>query len=372
MNKPEGDRRQATAVALRGLSKSFNDVTAVQPVNLEIGDGEFFSILGPSGCGKTTLMRMISGFEQPTTGSIELAGDNVTHVPTRSRDLNMLFQSYALFPHLTVRKNVSFELEVRRYPRRDIERMVDQALNLVKLGHLAERKPDQLSGGQRQRVALARAVVSHPKLVLLDEPLGALDQQLRKEMQLELKRMQREVGITFVYVTHDQDEALTMSDRIAVMDHGVIQQVGTPTEIYDRPSTRFVASFIGDCNLFDCQILEQERDGYCQVEIAGIGTVRGVLAEPAGAPRSGTALLRPERLSLSPTVNELPGANSRAATIKSAVFHGDRWRFIVDVNGVDISVSASSAEVDGAVERYAPGSPATVYWNSSDLGIVIR
>ncbi len=284
---------ETPAVRLTGITKTFGDNMVVQPLDLDIRQNEFFSILGPSGCGKTTLMRMITGFETPTDGSIELAGSSVDGLPTRKRDLNMLFQSYALFPHLTVFENVAFELRVRREPKKDITRRVQDALDLVRLGDLGERKTDQLSGGQRQRVALARAVVSRPAVVLLDEPLGALDQQLRKEMQIELKRMQRDVGITFIYVTHDQEEALSMSDRIAVMWKGRLLQIGSPQEIYDAPATEFVASFIGSCNIIPAI---SAGPGNAPT-VAGIGEVPAVAvgaAEPAGSHVS--VAVRPERM----------------------------------------------------------------------------
>ena len=215
-------------VELRDVSKLFGDVTAVDNINLQIADGEFFSLLGPSGCGKTTTLRMIAGFEQPTVGEIFLHGRPVAGIPAHKRPVNTVFQNYALFPHMTVRQNVAFGLEMKKVPKDEMDQRVGEALELVQLGGMGERKPKQLSGGQQQRVALARALVNHPEVLLLDEPLGALDLKLRKEMQFELKQIQEELGITFIYVTHDQEEALTMSDRIAVMDMGVVQQVGTP------------------------------------------------------------------------------------------------------------------------------------------------
>ncbi|GIV92754.1 MAG: hypothetical protein KatS3mg056_1463 [Chloroflexus sp.] len=231
------------AIELRDVVKRFGDVVAVDHVNLQIRDGEFFSLLGPSGCGKTSSLRMIAGFELPTAGSILIHGREMGITPPHLRPVNTVFQSYALFPHMTVAQNVAFGLEMRKTPKAEIAHRVREALELVRLTGLEERRPRQLSGGQQQRVALARALVNHPEVLLLDEPLGALDQKLRKEMQLELKSLQARVGITFVFVTHDQEEALTMSDRIAVMNKGKILQVGTPTEIYERPNCRFVADF---------------------------------------------------------------------------------------------------------------------------------
>ncbi|ANF32515.1 spermidine/putrescine ABC transporter ATP-binding protein [Leifsonia xyli] len=359
---------QPPAIRLTGVTKTFGSNTVVQPVELTIGDNEFFSILGPSGCGKTTLMRMIAGFETPTGGSIELAGRSVESLPTRKRDLNMLFQSYALFPHLSVRDNIGFELKVRgrkRFP--DRESAVDAALALVHMERFADRKPSELSGGQRQRVALARAVVSRPAVVLLDEPLGALDQQLRKEMQVELKRMQREVGITFVYVTHDQEEALTMSDRIAVMSEGRVQQVDAPREIYDRPANRFVAGFIGTCNLFDA--VYHGTPAGATVEVAGLGTVAAAPGA-AGPGANVTVAVRPERVELRPG-----GVDGRSpahpATLLDAVFLGDEWRYIVRADqGRELVVTRPSRREDDALTRLLPGDPVTVSWQPDDARVL--
>src|SRR5580692_2065873 len=245
----------AAAVHVTGLRKRYGDVVALGGVELTIAAGEFFTLLGPSGSGKTTLLRLIAGFERPDGGRIELAGSDVTGVPPYFRDVNTVFQDYALFPHMTVAQNIEYGLRVRRVAKADRRDKVDRALEMVRLPGLGARKPAQLSGGQRQRVALARAIVNEPEVLLLDEPLGALDLKLRQEMQLELLRVQREVGITFIYVTHDQEEALTMSDRIAVLNRGSIEQIGQPIEVYERPRTPFVAGFIGVSNLI-------EREGH--------------------------------------------------------------------------------------------------------------
>jgi putative spermidine/putrescine transport system ATP-binding protein len=237
------------AVRLRGVTKAFGDVVAVAGVDLEIAPGEFFAMLGPSGSGKTTMLRLIAGFELPTKGSIELDGRDVTREPPFDRDVNTVFQDYALFPHMDVFRNVEYGLKVKRVPKPERRSRVEEALASVRLEAMARRKPDQLSGGQRQRVALARALVNRPKVLLLDEPLGALDLKLREEMQVELKELQRGVGITFVFVTHDQGEALSMSDRVAVFNEGSIEQVGPPREVYERPATEFVAGFVGTANL---------------------------------------------------------------------------------------------------------------------------
>ncbi|MDF2989773.1 MAG: spermidine/putrescine transporter ATP-binding protein [Microbacterium sp.] len=347
------------AIRLTGITKAFGDTTVVQPLDLEIGRNEFFSILGPSGCGKTTLMRMIAGFETPTGGEIELAGASVTGVPTRKRDLNMLFQSYALFPHLSVAENVAFELRVRRTPKAELVARVNEALRLVRLDHLANRKPAQLSGGQRQRVALARAVVGRPAVVLLDEPLGALDQQLRKEMQIELKKLQREVGITFVYVTHDQEEALTMSDRIAVMSAGRVLQIGSPTDIYERPSSKFVASFIGSCNVVEGAIAGGD------VVVPGIGSVP---ATPVGELPDGTPVgvaVRPERIEIAAAP---PVAGFAAAgVLTEAVYTGDEWRFGVRAaDEAHLVATVPSAQLTPELAAAAPGDTLWLSWRAAD------
>src|SRR6188508_2110307 len=257
-------------IRLVDLEKRFREVIAVDRINLRIEAGEFFSLLGPSGCGKTTTLRMIGGFEAPTGGSIELRGRDVTNDPPDRRPVNMVFQNYALFPHLNVGDNIAFGLRRKNVDKADIKRRVHEALELVHLTGLDRRKPNQLSGGQQQRVALARALVNRPNVLLLDDPLGALDLKLRKQLQIELKRVQTEVGITFVYVTHDQEEALTMSDRIAVMNAGHVEQLGTPEELYERPTSRFVADFIGSTNLLRGRI---EPDGRMRLTTGELAAV---------------------------------------------------------------------------------------------------
>lgn len=346
------------AVSLRGVSKRFGASVAVEPTDLDVADGEFFSILGPSGCGKTTIMRMIAGFESPTAGTILLDGRDVVGVPTRRRDLNMLFQSYALFPHLSVEENVAFELRTQRVPRAELRERVVDALDLVRLGEFRGRKPQELSGGQRQRVALARAVVGRPKVVLLDEPLGALDQRLRKDMQFELKRMQRELGITFIYVTHDQEEALTMSDRIAVMSRGRVLQIGSPTEIYDEPASRFVASFIGTCNLLDASV------------VRGIASVEGVGVVPANPTVDGTVIIavRPERIRLLPA----DASTGIPCRVVEHAFLGDHWLAKVelgeDVAPVQVQVPAAvGAEL---LRRLEDGADVRIDWKADDARVL--
>jgi spermidine/putrescine transport system ATP-binding protein len=288
---------KTTAVTIHGVTKRFPGgkgalpVVAVDDLDLEIADGEFFSLLGPSGCGKTTTLRMIAGFEYPTAGSIHIFGDEVALEPPNKRPVNTVFQSYALFPHMTVEENIAFGLQMKKVDKQEASRRVAEVIDLVQLAGREQRKPKQLSGGQQQRVALARALVNRPKVLLLDEPLGALDLKLRQAMQLELKQMQERVGITFVYVTHDQEEALTMSDRLAVMDGGKLLQVGAPEEIYDRPRTRFVADFIGDTNLLSAVIEDAEH-----ARLADGTVVR--LQHHASVGAAATVAIRPEHVGL--------------------------------------------------------------------------
>ncbi|WP_418304077.1 ABC transporter ATP-binding protein [Novibacillus thermophilus] len=289
-------------VQLHNVVKSFSDNVVVNNVTMHINKGEFLTLLGPSGCGKTTTLRMIAGFEQPTEGEISIDGQVVHGIPPHKRDVNTVFQSYALFPHMSVYENVAFGLKMKKLKKSEIEPRVSEALKLVQLEDFSTRKPDQLSGGQKQRVAIARAIVNSPKVLLLDEPLGALDLKLRKQMQVELKHLQQKLGITFVYVTHDQEEALTMSDRIAVMNHGVIEQVGTPDEIYERPASRFVADFIGETNIFEGTVVGFEN-GYAYIELSGhkIPVPQSELLKMNG---SATVAIRPEQLKIVDDVSE--------------------------------------------------------------------
>ncbi len=280
------------SVKIENVTKQFGDVVAVDDLSLDIEDGEFFSLLGPSGCGKTTTLRLVAGFEQPTMGQISIMGQPVAGVPAFRRPVNTVFQSYALFPHMTVAKNIAFGLEMAKVSASDITRRVDEALELVQMGSYHERKPDQMSGGQKQRIALARALVNRPRVLLLDEPLGALDLKLRKDMQLELKQIQSEVGITFIYVTHDQEEAITMSNRIAVMKDGLVQQSGSAHEIYDEPANRFVADFIGETNFIDGNVVRSDR--YITLESAGVQFTGHGESLATGA--MATLAIRPEKI----------------------------------------------------------------------------
>ena len=295
------------AIELRGVVKRYGSVTAIREASLEIGDNEFFTLLGPSGCGKTTLLRMIAGFEDVTEGAIFLYGEEIEGLPPNRRPVNTVFQQYALFPHMTVAENVAFGMQRLKRPAAETEARTRRMLDMVELGGFSERKPHQLSGGQQQRVALARAMAPGPKVLLLDEPLSALDLKLRQAMRVELKQLQEEAGITFVFVTHDQEEALTMSDRITVMSAGGIQQVGTPHEIYEKPRNRFVADFIGETNLLDVTVEEVSGGGRCLCRLANGARLE---CDAPGAPRQGTAVcisIRPERLSIA-----MPGGDSLA------------------------------------------------------------
>jgi spermidine/putrescine transport system ATP-binding protein len=314
-------------VALENVTKYFGGVMAVDHLDLEIRRGEFFSMLGPSGCGKTTTLRMIGGFEEPSEGVVKLAGKDITDVPAYKRDINTVFQSYGLFPHLNVFENVAFGLRRKHVDAKEIQRRVGEALELVSLGKLGRRRPSQLSGGQQQRVALARALVNRPTVLLLDEPLGALDLKLRKQMQLELKRIQDEVGITFIFVTHDQEEAMTISDRIAVMNHGKIEQLGSPNVVYETPSSVFVAEFLGTSNLLE-GTFTGVRDGSGWVDL-GDGNVIRIPAETKA--REGDRVhvgVRPEKLNVNPPNTPLDaGTNSLDASLLSSVFVGVSYQY---------------------------------------------
>ena len=294
---------ELAAIELKGVVKTFqargDAVRAVKGVDVSIGEGEFFSLLGPSGCGKTTTMRMIAGFDEPTEGEVFLHGRNVVGVPPNRRDVNMVFQSYALFPHMSVFENVAFGLRRKGVARNEVARRAGEMLEIVDLKGREKRRPRELSGGQQQRVALARALVNRPRALLLDEPLGALDLKLRQAMQVELKRIQREVGITFVYVTHDQNEALTMSDRIAVMSAGRILQIGTPRDIYDRPAERFVADFIGESNFLPAEV-RSAADGRATVRLSSSVEIPATLPEGFAPSGKVTIVLRPEHLHIAP------------------------------------------------------------------------
>jgi putrescine transport system ATP-binding protein len=318
-------------VRIRDVSKKFGEFTAVDHVSLDIRRGEIFCLLGGSGSGKTTLLRMLAGFETPTTGTIEIDGQNLSRVPPYERPVNMMFQSYALFPHMSVEKNVAFGLEQERLGRDAIRRQVGEILEIVKMSGYGARKPHQLSGGQRQRVALARALVKRPKLLLLDEPLAALDRKLREHTQFELLNIQQRLGVTFIVVTHDQEEAMTLGTRLGVMNHGRIVQVGTPSDIYESPATRFVADFIGSVNMFEGQVYANGADGLC-IRSADLGcTVRAESA--AGSPRGATvwAAIRPEKIQIAraPAAGAAAAENLVTGTVKEIAYMGDTSIYLV-------------------------------------------
>lgn len=353
------------AVELVGVSKKFgDDVVAVDGIDLVVEDGEFFSLLGPSGCGKTTTLRMIAGFEYPTSGSLRIHGEEMGLLSPNQRPVNTVFQSYALFPHMTVSENVAFGLQMKKVPKNEIAGKVKRVLDQVQLGHRADAKPTQLSGGMQQRVALARALVNEPEVLLLDEPLGALDLKLRQAMQVELKELQTRVGITFIYVTHDQEEALTMSDRIGVMNEGRLLQVGRSEEIYEQPKSRFVADFIGDINLIE-------------VTIAGSGTGRLSNGTEIGLPstrpdgdESVSLALRPERLALFDLDEEIPAGHNRLRVrVTRRLYHGDVFFYDVDAGlGAEIEVKEENRP---GVELYEVGEEAFLVWNPEGANLVV-
>lgn len=332
---------QQPAIRLSGLTKEFGAVTAVDHVDLEIAAGEFFSMLGPSGSGKTTVLRLIAGFEQPTDGTIELFGDDVTRRAPFDRDVNTVFQDYALFPHMNVLDNVAYGLRVRGIGKAERNERARRALASVRLEQMADRKPSQLSGGQRQRVALARATVVQPKVLLLDEPLGALDLKLREQMQVELKQIQRDLGITFIFVTHDQEEALTLSDRVAVFNNGRIEQLGTPSELYERPASRFVADFVGTSNLFDDRASR---------ELVGTGGVHSV---------------RPEKMTVGAR-EAGPGIRNAPGTVVETIYLGSGIRLVVDLDaGVRVSVLEQNDR--NRIHDEDRGDRVVVSWHDDDV-----
>ncbi len=357
MNEKEsGQQRSAGAapvIALENVHKRFGSFVAVERANFDIPRGEFFSMLGPSGCGKTTMLRMIAGFEEVTSGHIRLDGVDVSNVPPYRRNVNTVFQQYALFPHMSVFDNVAFGPRTKGIDKDETRQRVAKMLDVVRLGDLAARRPDQLSGGQRQRVALARALVNFPSALLLDEPLSALDLKLRQAMQIELKRIQREVGITFIFVTHDQEEALTMSDRIAVMSEGRVEQVGTPEEIYHSPASVFVAGFIGDANLLSATV-ESVRGERAVVRLAGdrraeVPTDRAQFAPGAGA----MVMVRPERIRLAAAQPAGP-VNTIPVTLAEMIFQGPVVRFVLrDAAGAEIIAHVDDDERPGGIARGA-------------------
>lgn len=366
MLKPSASGSQEPwAIRLERIKKVFdNHVVAIDDVSMTIQEGEFFSLLGPSGCGKTTTLRLIAGFEAPTEGTIYIRGRDVTRVPPHKRDTGMVFQNYALFPHRTIFENVAFGLRMRHFPKEEIRKKVNDALRLVEMEGLGDRRPSQLSGGQQQRVALARAIVIEPTVLLCDEPLGALDKKLRQQMQFELKNLQKKIGVTLVYVTHDQEEALTMSDRIAVMHQGLVVQIGSPLEIYNHPVTKFVSNFIGDSNLFEGSVEKIDKG---PVHVVTTDQVRLVIRGDDVAPGDRlTIAVRPEKARL--LMADEKADNSFTGSVESANFMGasilyrialpsGRLVFVIEPN-------------DGIKPIFAPGQEVRVGWEGTDCLIL--
>jgi spermidine/putrescine transport system ATP-binding protein len=359
-------------IRLDRVTKRFSDVVAVDDLSLVIERGEFFSMLGPSGCGKTTTLRMIAGFEEVTGGTIYLGDDDVTSRPPYRRDVNTVFQNYALFPHLNVFENVAFGLRRRKVASGEVARRVGEMLDLVELPGYGQRRINQLSGGQQQRVALARALINRPRVLLLDEPLGALDLKLRKNMQFELKRIQTEVGITFVYVTHDQEEAMTMSDRIAVIRHGRIEQLGSPEELYERPATEFVAGFLGKSNLLDGKVASVDG-GYATIELINAGgqvSARGDKLAPGATVRVG---VRPEKLRLVPHPDGAPpaGLNWLDGSVIDAGYLGVSTQYEIRLrNDVEVTVFEQNLETSGVGEQLSSGEPVRLTWKPQHTFVI--
>ncbi|WP_394616219.1 ABC transporter ATP-binding protein [Lentzea sp. JNUCC 0626] len=348
-------------IGLHGVRKRFSDQVAVDGISLNVHEGEFFSVLGPSGCGKTTVLRMIAGFVDPDEGRIELDGNDMVGVPPYRRDVNTVFQSYALFPHMSVWDNVAYGLKRKKVRGDELKKRVGEHLELVRLSQFAKRRPTQLSGGQQQRVAIARALAAGPQLLLLDEPLGALDAKLRKELQIELMRIQREVGTTFLYVTHDQEEALVLSHRIAVMNAGKIEQVGYPEDVYERPATRFVAGFIGTSNILDAEVSGVDG-GLVSLKASGATNLRAKFSGSVAHGKKVAATVRPEKVHLFNETAEPPtGWCVLQGVVQDVVYTGVSTQFVVETPGGVLSAFVQNAQrIDDAG---APGQTVRMAWD---------
>lgn len=354
-------------IEINQVTKRFGDFTAVNAVDLHVRAGEFITLLGPSGCGKTTLLRMLSGFETPDEGSIRIGGEEVTHLAPYRRNVNQVFQSYALFPHMTVRENIAFGLRMQKVGKAETARRVDEVIALVALDGFEDRRPSQLSGGQRQRVALARAIVPRPSVLLLDEPLSALDAKLRAQMQLELKRLQKHLGMTFVFVTHDQEEALTMSDRIAVFSRGRIEQLGTATEIYHQPATAFVADFIGETNLLPADWVSRDGDTV-NVRIEGGLELKIASARWPAEARHALVSVRPEKIHVSKA--PIDGENAFAATVDEELFQGAQNRLLLKPAAGEVTLTAVVANESALLEAVHAGDRVWCGLHIDDLVVV--
>ena len=359
-------------IRFENVVKRFGDFTAVDDVSLDIHEREFFALLGPSGCGKTTLMRMLAGFEAPTSGRITLAGKDLAGVPPYRRPVNMMFQSYALFPHMTVAQNIAFGLKQDGMPKPEMEARVTEMLRLVKLEPFASRKPHQLSGGQRQRVALARSVAKKPKVLLLDEPLGALDKKLREETQFELMDLQQDLGLTFLIVTHDQEEAMTVADRIAVMNHGKLVQVATPGEIYEQPNCRYVADFIGDINLFEGTVTSAQG-GLVRLKSPEAGAEFVTASEAALQPGAEVALaVRPEKMRVSLEPPPAEATNPLRGEVWDIAYLGDWTVLLIKVEGTEKIVRVSRANVTRSEARPIGWDDKVFLWFAPDAGVLLK
>ena len=359
-------------ISLQNVSKHFGPVKAVDEVSIEIKRGEFFSLLGPSGCGKTTLLRILAGFEMPTSGEVFIDGQPMSTVEPHERPTNMVFQNYAIFPHLSVRQNIAFGLRKKKLSAADLTQTVDQALDLIKMRGYGERASHQLSGGQRQRVALARALVCRPKVLLLDEPLGALDKKLREEMQIELRQIQRTVDITFVFVTHDQEEALTLSDRIAVMSGGKALQIDTSTRLYEAPNCREVAEFIGTMNFFPGSFRGAEN-GIGRIDAGGLGTLEvAVGANPPAGGAEVSVAVRPEKLHLHWT-RPAGGGNAIAGKVGAEAYFGDRSHYFITVAGIDKPIAVAHQNVERSLDDSdAIGRGVWLTWPANAAALLTR
>jgi spermidine/putrescine transport system ATP-binding protein len=354
-------------IRLRGLVKRYGDQIAVDGVDLDVHRGEFFTLLGPSGSGKTTTLRMIAGFERPDAGTVELAGEEVSGRPPFERDVNTVFQDYALFPHLSVADNIAYGLRVKKVPKPERRTRVQEALEMVRLPGLGGRKPSQLSGGQRQRVALARAIVNRPRVLLLDEPLGALDLKLRRQMQIELKRIQTEVGITFIHVTHDQEEAMTMADTVAVMNQGVIEQLGDPVDLYDNPATTFVSNFLGQSNLVEAQVVDGAAGGLGDVVVVDVHGAKVAAPVERARRRQGRVWVgvRPEKVFLAEAGTEGEGGDNTlpGGVVTDVSFIGVSTQYLVRLPwGQELTVFEQNT---GAREVFRPGTRVDLHWQPS-------
>jgi putative spermidine/putrescine transport system ATP-binding protein len=348
------------------LEKHFGVVKAVDGVSIDIAPGEFVTLLGPSGSGKTTTLMMLAGFELPTAGEIYVDGEPIAAVPPYRRNIGMVFQNYALFPHMTVGENIAFPLKLRRLKRDEVLRRTQEALELVKLPGYERRYPRQLSGGQQQRIAVARALVFNPRVLLMDEPLGALDKQLRESLQLEIKHLHEQLGVTIIYVTHDQQEALVMSDRIAVMNEGRIEQIGTPTELYDAPATRFVASFIGESNFLEGQVVET-TNGLCAVAVDGAGVIRAPSRDGVAPGAVVTATVRPEKIVFAEDAAD-GVTNTLAGTVAEVIFVGETRRYEIAIGGA-LRLVLKRQNRAGVV-HYGRGDAVRVAWHVADTRLV--